>query len=85
MRYHMGPEFDCAEAKLLKSGAKFKLWFPNYTVQSGRPVPSNNKATIKRFSISTQSWDYVIGTYRLPGHDTTIGQPLDTIIWAQDS
>jgi hypothetical protein len=42
----MGPEFDIAEANVLLSENKYKLWFPNYTVQSGRPVPSNNKITI---------------------------------------
>ncbi len=39
----MGPEFDYAAANVLQSGAKYKLWFPNYTVQSGRPVAANNK------------------------------------------
>jgi hypothetical protein len=84
VRYHMGPEFDMIENNVLGSGAKYKLWFPNYTVQSGRPVPSNNKATTERFSISTQSLDYVLGTFRLPGYDT-IGQPLNTILSTQDS
>jgi hypothetical protein len=79
VRYHMGPEFDVAVANALQRGYKYKLWFPNYTVQSGRPVPSNNKATTERFSISTQSLDYVIGTFRLPTYDT-IGQPLNTIL-----
>jgi hypothetical protein len=84
VRYHMGPEFDVIEANVLQSGNKYKLWFPNYTVQSGRPVPANNKATTERFSISTQSLDYIIGTFRLPGYDT-IGQPLNTILSTQDS
>jgi hypothetical protein len=75
----MGPEFDAAMANVLGSGKKYKLYFPNYTVQSGRPVPANNKATTERFSISTNSLDYVIGTFRLPNFDT-IGQPLNTII-----
>ncbi len=43
VRYHLGPEFDIAEANVLQNGNKYNLWFPNYTVQSGRPVPSNNK------------------------------------------
>jgi hypothetical protein len=80
----MGPEFDAIEANVLGSGQKYKLWFPNYTVHSGRPVPSNNKATTERFSISTQSLDYVIGTYRLPNYDT-IGQPLNTLLSYQNS
>ncbi len=45
----MGPEFDVIEANVLGSGNKYKLWFPNYTVQSGRPVPANNKATTNDF------------------------------------
>ena len=84
VRYHMGPEFDLAAANILGSGQKYKLWFPNYTVQSGRPVPANNKATTERFSISTQSLDYVLGTFRLPNYET-IGQPLNTILSTQDS
>ena len=88
VRYHMGPEFDVAVANALNRGYKYKLWFPNYTVQSGRPVPANNKATTERFSISMQSLDYVIGTFRLPNYDT-IGQPLNTILvllfhWKKD-
>jgi hypothetical protein len=55
---------------VLGNGGKYKLWFPNYTVQSGRPVRANNKATTERFSISTQSLDYVLGTFRLPGYET---------------
>jgi hypothetical protein len=84
VRYHMGPEFDMIENNVLGSGAKYKLWFPNYTVQSGRPVSSNNKATTERFSISTQSLDYVLGTFRLPEYDK-IGQPLNTILSTQKS
>jgi hypothetical protein len=64
VRYHMGPEFDAAAANVLGNGSKYKLWFPNYTVQSGRPVRSDNKATTERFSISTQSLDSVLGTFR---------------------
>jgi hypothetical protein len=84
VRYHMGPEFDSAVANLLGNGHKYKLYFPNYTVQSGRPVPSNNKATTERFSISTNSLDYVIGTFRLPNYDT-IGPPLNIILSNQNS
>ena len=84
VRYHMGPEFDNAVANLLGSGHKYKLYFPNYTVQSGRPVPGNNKATTERFSISTNSLDYVIGTFRLANYDT-IAQPLNTVISGQNA
>ena len=84
VRYHMGPEFDIAEANVLQSGRKYKLWFPNYTVSSGRPVPANNKTTTERFSISTQSLDYIIGTFRLSNYDT-ISQPLNTVFSIQNA
>ncbi len=48
------------------------------------PVLSNNKGTTERFSISNQSLDYVLGTFRLPGYDT-IDQPLNTIFSSQNS
>ncbi len=78
----MGPEVDSAMTNVLGSGRKYNLWLPNYTVQSGRPISSHNKATTERFSISTQSLDYVIGTLRLPGYET-IGKPLNTIFAIQ--
>jgi hypothetical protein len=84
VRYHMGPEFDVAAQNVLGNGGKYKLWFPNYTVQSGRPVSANNKHTTERFSISTQSLDYVLGTFRLPGYET-LGKPLNTIFSSQNS
>ena len=84
VRYHMGPEFDLIASNILGSGQKYKLWFPNYTVQSGRPITSNNKGTTERFSISTQSLDYVLGTFRLPNYETE-GLPLNTRFATQDS
>ncbi len=66
----MDPEFDIAEANVLQSGQKYKSWFPNYNVHSGRPVPANNKVSTERFSISTQQLGYVIGTFRLSIYDT---------------
>jgi hypothetical protein len=84
VRYHMPPEFDMVTANLLQSGRKYKLYFPNYTVQSGRPVPANNKATTERFSISTNSLDYVIGTFRMANYDTA-SQVLNTIISSSES
>jgi hypothetical protein len=53
-------------------------------VQSGRPITSNNKGTTERFSISTQSLDYVLGTFRLPNYETE-GLPLNTRFATQDS
>jgi hypothetical protein len=45
----MRPEFDMVMANVLTSRRKSELCFPNYTVQSGRPVPqaANNKAITK--------------------------------------
>jgi hypothetical protein len=45
----MGPEFDIAMANVSSSGQKYKLYFPNYTVQSGRPVPAKKKPQLKDF------------------------------------
>jgi len=75
--YHMHPDFDAMEANVLASGNSYKLWYPNYTIHTGRPVPANNKATTEAFSISSKCLDYVIGTFRLPGFDTP-GLPLNT-------
>jgi hypothetical protein len=61
-----------------------KSYFPNYTAQSGRPVPASNKNTTERFSISTNSLDYVIGTFRIPTYET-IGQPLNALFSTQKS
>jgi hypothetical protein len=68
--YHMHPDFDRMEANVLASGKSYKLWYPNFTVHTGRPVPANNKATTERFTISTECLDYCIGTFRLPNYDT---------------
>lgn len=76
--YHMHPDFDRMEANVLASGKSYKLWYPNYTVHTGRAVPSNNKATTERFTISTKCLDYCIGTFRLPNFDTP-NLPLNTV------
>jgi len=77
-RYHMDPEFDLAEANVLRNGGNYKLWFPNYLVYSGKPVSARNKTTTERMTISTNSLDFVLGTFRLPNFDTP-GLPLNTI------
>jgi len=76
--YHMHPDFDRMEANVLASGKSYKLWYPNFTVHTGRPVPANNKATTERFTISTECLDYCIGTFRLPNYDTP-NLPLNTV------
>jgi hypothetical protein len=79
VRYHMPTEFYIAEANALANGAVYKLWYPNYSVFTGNAVPAANKASTHRFSISTKSLDYVLGTFRLPDY-TTPGLPLNSVI-----
>jgi hypothetical protein len=66
------------EASRLASGAVFKLWFPNYSVQSCTSVPVGNKQSVNRSSISTRSLDWVMGTFRL-GDYQTISAPLNAL------
>jgi len=69
VRYLMPSEFYDAEYNALKSGAIYKLWFPNYSVYTGNSVNARNKTSVNSFSISTKSLDYVIGTFRIPKYD----------------
>jgi len=69
VRYLMPSEFYDAEYNALKSGAIYKLWFPNYSVYTGNSVNARNKTSVNSFSISTNSLDYVIGTFRIPRYD----------------
>jgi hypothetical protein len=78
VRYELPSEFYMTEASRLASGAVFKLWFPNYTVQSCPTVPAGNKQSVNRTSISTRSLDWVMGTFRLPNY-TNIEAPLNAL------
>jgi hypothetical protein len=78
VRYDLPSEFYMSTAATLASGAVFKLWFPNYSVQSCASVLAVNKKGVNRTSISCRSLDYVMGTFRLPNY-TTIEQPLNTL------
>jgi len=84
VRYLMPPEFYSSLANTLGSGGVYKLWFPNYSVYTGNPVPANNKSSVTSFSISTKSLDYVIGTFRLPNYDVE-GPVLNTRLSNIDS
>jgi hypothetical protein len=77
VRYDLPSEFYTLEASKLASGAVFKIWFPNYTVQSCPAVTAVNKQGVNRTSISCRSLDWVMGTFRLPTY-TTLGGPLNT-------
>jgi hypothetical protein len=78
VRYDLPSEFYMTEASRLASGAVFKLWFPNYSVQSCPSVTSLNKQGVNRTSISCRSLDWVMGTFRLPNY-TTIAGPLNSL------
>jgi len=69
VRYDLPQEFYMSEASKLASGTVFKLWFPNYSIQSCQSVPVGNKKGVNRTSISTRSLDWVIGTFRLNDPD----------------
>jgi hypothetical protein len=78
VRYDLPSEFYMTEASRLASGAVFKLWFPNYSVQSCPSVTSLNKQGVNRTSISCRSLDWVMGTFRLPNY-TNIEAPLNSL------
>ena len=78
VRYDMPQEFYMGQAAKLASGTVFKLWFPNYSIQSCASVPVGNKKGVNRTSISTRSLDWVLGTFRLPNY-TTLAQPLNSL------
>jgi hypothetical protein len=77
-RLELPSEFYMTEASRLASGAVFKLWFPNYSVQSCTSVPVGNKTGVNRTSISTRSLDWVMGTFRLADYQT-ISAPLNAL------
>lgn len=78
VRYDLPQEFYMAQASKLGGGAVFKLWFPNYSIQSCASVPVGNKKGVNRTSISTRSLDWVLGTFRLPNY-TTLAGPLNSL------
>ena len=78
VRYDLPSEFYMTEASRLASGAVFKLWFPNYSIQSCPAVQAGNKTGVNRTSISCRSLDWVMGTFRLPTYDT-ISAPLNSL------
>lgn len=78
VRYDLPSEFYMTEASRLASGAVFKLWFSNYSIQSCPAVPAGNKQGVNRTSISCRSLDWVMGLFRLPSYDTPQG-PLNSI------
>lgn len=78
VRYDMPQEFYMAQGAKINTGTVFKLWFPNYSIQSCSSVPVGNKKGVNRTSISTRSLDWVLGTFRLPNY-TTLAEPLNSL------
>jgi hypothetical protein len=78
VRYDMPQEFYMSEASKLASGTVFKLWFPNYSIQSCQAVPVGNKKGVNRTSISTRSLDWVIGKFRL-NQPSSMQDPLNSL------
>jgi hypothetical protein len=78
VRYDMPQEFYMAQGAKINTGTVFKLWFPNYSIQSCPSVPVGNKKGVNRTSISTRSLDWVLGTFQLPNY-TTLAEPLNSL------
>jgi hypothetical protein len=78
VRYDLPSEFYMSQAAKLGSGGIYKLWFPNYSVQSCTSVPAGNKTGVNRTSISCRSLDWIMGTFRLPDY-TTVSSPLNAL------
>jgi hypothetical protein len=78
VRYDMPELFYKGKSAKLTGGATFRLWFPNYSIQSCPSVPVGNKKGVNRTSISTRSLDWVLGTFRLPNY-TTLDAPLNSL------
>jgi hypothetical protein len=57
-----------ATANVLASGTIYKLYYPNYQIFTGQSTA--NKTGTTRFSISTKSLDYCIGTFQVQNRDT---------------
>ena len=68
VRMDMPAYFYEAMANVLSSGTVYKLYYPNYQIFTGQAT--TNKSGTTRFSISTKSLDYCIGTFQVASRDT---------------
>jgi hypothetical protein len=68
VRMDMPSIFYEAMANVLASGAVYKLYYPNYQIFTGQST--TNKSGTTRFSITTKSLDYCIGTFQVANRDT---------------
>ena len=68
VRMDMPAYFYEAMANVLASGVVYKLYYPNYQIFTGQST--TNKSGTTRFSITTKSLDYCIGTFQVANRDT---------------
>ena len=68
VRMDMPAYFYEAMANVLASGVVYKLYYPNYQIFTGQSTA--NKSGTTRFSITTKSLDYCIGTFQVASRDT---------------
>jgi hypothetical protein len=68
VRMDMPSIFYEAMANVLANGAVYKLYYPNYQIFTGQST--TNKSGTTRFSITTKSLDYCIGTFQIANRDT---------------
>ena len=68
VRMDMPAYFYEAMANVLSSGVVYKLYYPNYQIFTGQSTA--NKSGTTRFSITTKSLDYCIGTFQVAARDT---------------
>ena len=54
-------------ANILSAGTVYKLYHPNYQIFTGQPTI--NKSGTTRFSLTTKSLDYCIGTFQVASRD----------------
>ena len=68
VRMDMPSYFYEAMANVLAAGTVYKLYYPNYQIFTGQSTTSKSGTT--RFSITTKSLDYCIGTFQCASRDT---------------
>ena len=68
VRMDMPSYFYEALSNVLANGVVYKLYYPNYQIFTGQST--TNKSGTTRFSITTKSLDYCIGTFQVASRDT---------------
>ena len=77
-RYEFGDSsYYDALNRALDSGHQFKIYFKNYQTFTG--TSTIDKTQAMRITISSQSLNYLIGTFQAPNR-STITQPINTLI-----